>query len=119
MNTENRIEITGCDLVNFVKHVYAMSAPVGLGYMHFQNGELPDDIAESLCLKALSEESFSEYEKQFGRIIVNMDYVLGRCCKMYVTEFDGKWFINNNWYDHTDQQLDDLLKLIGVDLSRV
>ena len=38
MNTDNMIEITGCDLSVFIKKVYELSAPQGLGFIHAKDG---------------------------------------------------------------------------------
>ena len=43
-----------------------------------------------------------------------MDYVSGRACKMYVHSRDGRLTINDNWFDHSDTQFEELLEHIGL-----
>lgn len=94
---KNMIDITGVDLKMFVKKVYELSMPQGLGFLHYQEGGLTDGEAETLL--AHSDD----------RIAIDMDYVKGRACKMIVFRENGKLFIRNSWYDHTDDQLRELL----------
>jgi hypothetical protein len=91
------IDITGVDLIKFVQKVYELSVPQGLGFLHFQPG-------------GLSTEDAKCYINETGPDAVNMDYVHGRACKMFARrEKDGKIVIGNSWYDHRDDQLEQLL----------
>lgn len=98
------IDITKIDLVKFVKKVYEMSIPVGLGMLHYKEGSLTDTEATNLI-------------NLRGNIAVNMDYVSGRCCKMVVFRNDKGLFIREDWFDHTDTQLKSLLSGLGVECS--
>jgi hypothetical protein len=98
------IEITGTDMRAFVKAVYALSVPVGLGILHFIDGELDGDSVDDVLACS-------------GRNPAIMDYVRGRACKMTVHEFDGRWFINDRWFDHSEHQLEQLLKMPGVTVA--
>jgi hypothetical protein len=91
------IDVTGIDLIRFVKKVYDLSFPQGLGFLHFQSGSLKDEEAKVFI-----------HEKDKYNI-VDMDYVKGRSCKMNIFKQDNKWFIKDSWYDHTDKQLQELL----------
>ncbi len=94
------IDVTDVDMVKFVQKVYELSRPQGLGMMHFQPGGLSDEEAKSLIQ---------------SNGTVDMDYVKGRACKMYVSPKDGRLVImRDNWYDHTDEQLAELLEHIGL-----
>ena len=93
---ENRIDITGVDLVVFVKKVYELSVPQGLGMLHFKEGRLSDEEAKEIV----------------GRGYISMDYVHGRACKMKVFKKDEKLYIPDRWYDHTDYQLNELLETV-------
>jgi len=96
------IEITGVDLKEFAKAVYDLSRPQGLGMLHFTPTPLSDDEAASLV-------------KPSGNgIRLSMDYVRGRSCKMHVREKDGKLFISNPWYDHTNGDLISLLQKFDI-----
>ena len=92
------IDITGTDLIKFVKKVYELSQPQGLGFLHYQEGGLSDEEAKTLI-------------KENGNYVVNMDYVKGRACKMIVFRKNNKLLIQDSWYDHTDNQLKELLSI--------
>lgn len=96
------LEITGADLKECVKAAYALSEPRGLGYMHYQEGPLPDDEAQRQIDHA------ARWSKG-----VNLDYVLGRACKFSVIEVNGRLFTPARWYDHTERDLNELLHRIG------
>lgn len=99
------IDITGVDLRKFVQEVYDMSIPVGLGFLHARPGGLSDADADAIINR----------EEPNGRIAVSMDYVHGRQCKMTVFRSDdGRLTIDNNWFDHTEPQFDELLKRCGI-----
>lgn len=93
------VDVTGVDLVKFVKEVYKLSGPQGLGFLHHEEGELTDDEVEDI-LKTW------EKDKQFR---LSLDYVKGRACKMTIFRKEDKLYIRVPWYDHTDQQLRELL----------
>lgn len=95
-----KIDITGVDLVSVAKAVYRHSQPQGLGILHFTEGELSDEDARA-CVGADGG--------------LDMDYVHGRACKLYTVHKGGRTSIHVPWFDHTDEQLDALLKDIGVE----
>jgi len=93
------IEVTDVDTVKLVKAAYALSVPRGMGLLLFQPGhELSDEEAKSLI-----DPDGSVY----------MDYVHGRGCKFSVRVKDGRKFIYSPWYDHTDDDVRQLLKMVG------
>ena len=93
------IDITGVDLIKFVKKVYELSKPLGFGIMHYTNEIFTDEEAK---LYIRNGEVF-------------MDYVRGRSCKMKARkDKDGKLLIEDKWYDHTDVQLTELLNHVGI-----
>ncbi len=97
------IDITSVDLKKFVKEVYALSAPAGLGFLHFKPGELSDEDAQAVI------------DRGDDRIAASMDYVNGRGCKMTVFRNPhGKLEIGDSWFDHSPHQLDDLLERCGI-----
>ena len=95
------IDITGIDLVKFVKEVYKLSLPAGLGRLHFREGGLTNGEAEEIL-------GVWKDDKQFA---LDMDYVGGRACKMAIFREGKKLFIKAPWYDHTDMRLKVLLKM--------
>lgn len=92
------IDVTGIDKAAFAKAVYELSEAQGLGFIHMTPGPLSDKEAQAIA----RVDCFA------------MDYVLGRACKMYIHEKDGKFTIDDTWYDHTDEQFDNLLRQFGL-----
>lgn len=107
MNTVGMIEITGVDLAHFVRAAYSPSRPQGLGFMHYQPGDLGDDVVKQIL------------DNGRGNIAVSMDYVNGRACKMTVFRDGERLFINNSWYDHSDGALADLLTSVGLNADLI
>lgn len=104
MNTKGMIEITGVDLVKFIKKVYDLSVPQGMGYLHFKEGPLSDDEAQALI----------DRKEYGGHIKVSLDYVRGRACKMTVFKDGDRLWIPSRWFDHQDFHLNDLLEHCGI-----
>lgn len=96
------IDISNVDFHKFVKEVYELSQPQGMGHMHFKPGPLSDEQAAQIV---------GQLEK-YGSI--SMDYVNGRACKMHVFMRDGKWQIADKWYDHSEADLEMLLSRCGI-----
>lgn len=102
------IDITGVDLVKFAQKAYVLSMPQGLGFLHYTPAPLSDEEAKKIV----------ECSKGFvGGIVLSMDYVNGRACKMNVWEKNGKLHITDSWYDHTDDQLRRLLEAFHIKLE--
>jgi len=99
-----RIKITGVDLVEFTKKVYELSVPQGLGFMQFTDNPLDTKEAEELI---------NTY-KNDGYSALSLDYIHGRACKMIVFKENNELFINSVWYDHTDEQLKQLLNTFNI-----
>ncbi|MBA7565285.1 hypothetical protein ES695_13645 [Candidatus Atribacteria bacterium 1244-E10-H5-B2] len=97
-----KIDITEIDLIQFVKEVYKLSIPAGLGRLHFKEGGLTDEDAKGIL-------DIWKNDKQFA---LDMDYVGGRACKMTVFRDRNRIYIRSPWYDHTDMRLTMLLKAI-------
>jgi hypothetical protein len=93
------IDVTKVDMVLFVKRVYELSRPQGMGFLHYTTDPLTDEEAKGLIQPS-------------GR--VSMDYVKGRSCKMVVFVEGDKKFIRDTWYDHTESQLRQLLLDVGI-----
>jgi len=96
------IDITGINLIEFVKGVYRLSIPAGLGWLHFTEGELTYEEAKEIL-------DIWKKDKQFT---LDMDYIKGRACKMTVFRKGKNLYIRSPWYDHTDIQLEKLLKMV-------
>lgn len=104
MTDTDKIKVTGTSLEALVKAAYALSHPIGLGYLHARPGELSDADAAEIVAYGVGK-----------RNAVYMDYVHGRCCKFYVyRDVQGDLWINKNWYDHSQSQLQQLLARCGI-----
>ena len=79
--------------------------PQGLGFLHFTPKPLSNEEAISIV---------NEPHSSYSKVKLSMDYVSGRACKMTVFEKDGKLFINDSWYDHTDEQFQELLNAFDI-----
>ena len=101
MNTENMIDITGSDLKEVVKSAYDLSSPQGLGILHFKEGSLTNEEAESFI-------------KPHGNIALSLDYVNGRACKLTVWQDEEKLYIRDQWFDHSEDQLLQLIERIAA-----
>lgn len=99
-----QIEVTGVPLAALVRAAYRPSRPQGLGFIHYQDGDLTDaEVAEII-----------ERDKESPHIAVSMDYVKGRSCKFHVRRDGKRLFIGNSWYDHSTEQLKSLLSVVGL-----
>ena len=97
-----KIDITGINLIKFVKEVYKLSIPAGLGQLHFKEGGLTDEEAEKILGLWKSDPKF----------FLDMDYVKGRVCKMTIFRDRNSIYIRSPWHDHTDMRLTMLLNAI-------
>jgi len=104
MDANYYIEITGCNLVELVKKAYELSEPRGLGFLHAQPGGLSDEDAQQLV------------NEKRPHTPVSLDYVKGRCVKFSVYREGDKLFTNKRWYDHSEQDLRELLAHVGIDM---
>lgn len=106
MSRPGMIEVTGVPLEKLVRAAYEPSRQQGLGIfdMSGQHGGLPDDQVAEIV----------ERGKDDRMLAVSMDYVNGRSCKFSVRRDGERLFINNKWYDHSDNQLRDLLESVGL-----
>jgi hypothetical protein len=110
-NPEKFIEIPVELLGAAVRTAYDLSSPMGLGFLHYKSGPLDDETVREIM--TVNHINYS------NDVAVHMDYVHGRCCKFWVYKNDeGRLFINPNWPDHSDYDLQDLLAKIGLDAPR-
>ena len=99
------IEVTGVPLADLVRAAYYPSRPQGLGVFHYQPGDLSDDEVAAIVERGKGDRMCA----------VSMDYVKGRSCKFTVSRADGgKLFIKGRWYDHSDEDLRNLLLRVGL-----
>ena len=98
------IDVTGIDFVKFAKKVYELSSPQGLGILNSDNKLLTENEA-----KAIIKNWKGDY-----LYVVSMDYIKGRSCKMDVIKKEGKMYMPESWYDHSGEDLKELLKSVGI-----
>ena len=97
-------DITGCNLLELVKAAYDLSAPQGMGFLHYKQGKMTDEQAQEILDK-----------DDGGKVAIHMDYVGGRSIKLRVLRKGDMIYIEerseeNKWYDHTNAQFDELLR---------
>ena len=90
----NFVEVTHVGLRELVRRAYRLSKPQGYGYLHFVPGEISNSMIDTLL-----DETFYRPKG----VAVSMDYVLGRAVKLTIYEQDGKLFMLENWFDHTEE----------------
>jgi hypothetical protein len=98
------IEITGVDLKRFAKKVFQLSEPTE----RHSSVDPMSDTSMGIVLKTAGIRNWRKY-------VLDMHIVQGRACNMTVFENDqGRWFIQDTWYGHTEEQLRELLEHCGV-----
>lgn len=100
---DSYINVTNVDLRKFVKEVYNLSRPQGMGFLHFKEGDISEEIVTQILSRGNSHTP------------VSMDYVSGRACKMNVFKRPDGLFIRPEWYDHHIEDLKELLKRCNVE----
>jgi hypothetical protein len=96
---KNRIYIPQEKLATLVREVYNLSAPAGMGMLHYQPGPLPENIVQEIV------------ENPRG---IHMDYVFGRQCKMSVYKEGDQHYIFKRWHDHSESQPTQLLTALDL-----
>lgn len=102
---DDMIDITGADLSTLIRAAYSLSAPQGLGYLHHREGDLDDETVAAILDQGKDHDLFP----------VRMDYVHGRSIKLTVRRINNKLYIPSSWYDHSAQQLAELLVKISIE----
>ena len=92
------IDVTNLDIHKLIAGAYNLSIPVGMGMLHYEEGCLSEEEIASLIIT--NDEVLA----------VSMDYVKGRACKFNIFKKEGKLLINDDWFDHSPEQLEQLLE---------
>ena len=96
------IEVTGIDLAEFARKVFELSE---------SNQNSPRKLSETMLGVVLENKG----ERKFQKYVLDMHKVQGRECNMTVYESsDGKWYINDVWYGHSEHQFEKLLSHFGI-----
>lgn len=104
MDIRGYVDITELDRSALVRAVYAASVPVGMGWLHAQDGEL-DDTTLMLIMDAAD---------QYRKGAIDLDYVHGRQCKFWVREHGGRFYAKINWYDHGVEAMKELMRALKL-----
>ena len=104
------IEITHLDPREVVKAVYRRSFPVGIGYVHYREGELDEKTIDEIIQEG--EESPSR------RNVISMDYVHGRQCKFHAFRRGEKVVVNDNWLDHALSDLHEMIDELNDNFAK-
>lgn len=100
---DGMIDVSGVDVRELVRAAYELSAPKGLGFMHFTPEPLSDAEVDAII-----------GAPDYSKCLVSMDYVNGRCCKFGVWQDGDTLTIRSPWFDHSAAQLTALLARVGV-----
>jgi hypothetical protein len=106
INPDHYVSVPAARLPDLVRGAYDLSRPVGMGYLHYEPGALTDDEVQQIIAVP-----------QMGSGVVYMDYVKGRCCKFNAwrdPEDPSVVLVDNRWFDHTENDLIELLTRAGV-----
>lgn len=100
------------DIVQFVLNAYEMSVLQGSGWLQQKPGPLTWRELDDLMRKGKLEHPLPQ-----GVLMWNFDYLFGRSMKLRIFREPetGQLFIENYWYDHTKEQLQELLEKAGVE----
>lgn len=99
------VEITGCDLVAFIKKAYELSRVQGMGTLHARPGSLSDDDAQAIIS-----------QRKEGPI--SIDYLHGRAVKLTIHRFGQRLVVGKRWFDHSQDELRELLAVAGKELPQ-
>lgn len=105
------IEVTGFDPLVFIREVYNLSKPLGMGYLHYRPGDCPEMLPESIW----NQRQHFDYDGIHP--VVHLDYVYGRCCKMpiYKLAKEERYFVRKQWMDHSPEDYKELFRRCDLD----
>lgn len=95
-----RVVIFGRDaLISTVQKAYELSAPQGMGFIHFR----PEPMEHGDAARII--------ESQGGPSGLHLDYVAGRAVKLSIRRYGPTWYLEDNgtWYDHSEYQWEQLI----------
>lgn len=109
------IDITAVDLVLFVQKAYELSNVQGMGFLHASPAPMALSEAQQIADAGRHNDLGFGIKSDREEVILDLDYVHGRAVKMCVYKLpDGRRYICKPWYDHSDEQLRQLLTAVGV-----
>ena len=99
------IEVTNVDLAVLAQKAYDLSAPKGMGYLHYTPEPITYEQAKGLV------------DHNHRMFPLDLDYVNGRAVKLTVRrEKDGRLWLEDTWFDHTMSQYRELLAYVGIEI---
>lgn len=110
----------GIDLRALIKAVYAISVPVGMGFLQPYDSPMAEDHVDYFINRVEATRRIhwwdSATERQTERSLFFMDYCNGRQCKfgVYEERDTGRLFIHDPWYDHSSADLDKLCEQFNL-----
>ena len=104
------------DLVKLVQKVYSLSEPLGMGFLHYVEGPLDAETAETFVKTSKAIKPYT---------VLNLEYVKGRSCKFHVylgkdigSPNAGGLYIHQYWNDHQPAHMRELLREFGTDAAQ-
>ena len=111
------IQIPEDKLNAVVRGAYKHSRPQGMGFLHYQDGEMSAAAAEEFIRRPDGLAISKSHERSI--LVVSLDYVQGRACKFNVWLSKGQFYCESRWYDHSKEQLKTMLEEAGVEFKEV
>ena len=108
------IDVTDVPLETLVRAAYGPSRQHGLGCFDRAGWR---DLSEEQVAEIIDRnkpKELSDGSIYTPHVAVCMDYVNGRSIKFSVKRIGGRHVIHNRWYDHSDDELRDLLERVGI-----
>src|SRR5690349_14488732 len=110
MSDEIKYAVPQDKLTEVLVAAFNLSAPQGLGFLHYKPGDAQDELFREDVERAIAESPDKPYCKS-----IHLDYVQGRACKFNVHyDADGWFIVGPRWYDHSPQALLELVKRCGI-----
>jgi hypothetical protein len=99
---DGMIDVTDVPMPVLVREAYRLSKPQGLGMMHFKPGDID----------AVTVAQIVARDDGKNQVAISMDYVHSRAVKLTVFRENGRLWIRDEWFDHSSDDLSDLLAAI-------
>ena len=104
MTMPGYIDVTELDARALIRAAYAASAPFGFGILHAIGAELDDETLD-ITLSHMREVESGAF---------TLEYVHGRNVKLYVSQHNGRRYVNLDWPDHGADAMVRMLGWLGL-----
>jgi hypothetical protein len=103
------INVTNVDMPAFVKAVYDLSKPSGMGWLYAAPGDIGDDVLAEI----MADYNAAMQARELT--VLRLNYVQGRACMISIwRDVDGQLYIVDGWYEHTPELFAELLNRFSL-----